>query len=303
MKNKHLRSSARGTLFMLAFMLGVSVFAQNVPEMIYYKFDVAGTTVANQASSPVGLNPATVNGLTIGGTGQFGMGLLGNGGASSTNYVNTGWNTNFGNSPWTISFYINGAANNTTLYYLWGDNTANSFRCFIGGVAGAGNVIIRGGGLPDLTVPSIASGPTVVHFVFDGTTIKGYKNGVLGPSASATAVNIVGTAPLKVGGYSTSLGMNAGCIMDEFRIYNRALSADEISQTWDQTLPLGGGTSLITVEIGTGTNTSYRVPWNHFYQYSRTKPSISKVKSIQQARFRKYIIMLLTGQLLTPIPN
>ena len=27
----------------------------------------------------------------------------------------------------------------------------------------------------------------------------------------------------------------------------------------------------VTIEIGTGTNTSYRVPWNHFYQYSRTQ--------------------------------
>ncbi len=282
MKTKHVRCLQRGTFFILALMLAASVFAQNVPELIYYKFDAAGTTVANEASSPVGLNPATVNGLTIGGTGQFGMGLLGNGGSSTTNYVNTGWNTNLGNSPWTISFYINGAANNTTLYYLWGNNTANSFRCFIGGAAGAGNAIIRGGGLPDLIIPAIAPGPTVIHFVFDGTTIKGYKNGVLGPSASATAVNIVGSAPFKVGGYSTSIGMNAGCIMDEFRIYNRALTADEISQTWDQTLPLGGGTSLITIEIGTGTNTSYRVPWNHFYQYSRTQ-TIYKQSEINTA--------------------
>lgn len=119
-----------GTLLMAMLMLSLSLWAQNVPELVYYKFDAAGTTVQNQASSPVGTNPAQVLGLTIGGTGQFGMGLQGNGGSSSSNYVNTGWATNLGTGPWTISFYINGADNSTTLYYLWGDNTASSFRCF-----------------------------------------------------------------------------------------------------------------------------------------------------------------------------
>ncbi|MEJ5304281.1 MAG: carboxypeptidase regulatory-like domain-containing protein, partial [Bacteroidales bacterium] len=281
-----------GTLLLAMLMLSLSLWSQNVPELVYYKFDAAGATVQNQASSPVGTNPAQVLGLAIGGTGQFGMGLQGNGGSSSSNYVNTGWATNLGTGPWTISFYINGADNSTTLYYLWGDNTANSFRCFTGGVAGAGNCIIRGGGLPDLIVSGIAPGPTVVHYVYDGTNLKGYKNGVEVASVAANAANINGTSPFKVGGYSTSTGMNAGSIMDEFRVYNRALSATEISQTWNQSLPLGGGgggggSQPVTIQIGTGTNTTYRVAWNHFYQYSRTQTIYQKSEINQAGQIQK----------------
>jgi len=282
-----------GTLLLAMLMLSLSLWSQNVPELVYYKFDAAGATVQNQASSPVGTNPAQVLGLAIGGTGQFGMGLQGNGGSSSSNYVNTGWATNLGTGPWTISFYINGADNSTTLYYLWGDNTANSFRCFTGGVAGAGNCIIRGGGLPDLIVSGIAPGPTVVHYVYDGINLKGYKNGVEVASVAANAANINGTSPFKVGGYSTSTGMNAGSIMDEFRVYNRALSATEISQTWNQSLPLGGGggggggSQPVTIQIGTGTNTTYRVAWNHFYQYSRTQTIYQKSEINQAGQIQK----------------
>ncbi len=271
------RFKLRGASTGLAFLLAIGVFAQNVPEMMYYKFDVAGATVQNQASAPVGTNPAQVLGLTIGGTGQFGTGLQCNGGASGTNYVNTGWNTNLGAGPWTISFYLSGADNSTTLYYFFGDNTANSFRSFTGGVAGAGNIMVRGGGLPDLIIPGVAGAPCVVHFVYNQTTIKGYKNGVEVASVPATAANIVGTAPFKVAGYSTSAGPNAGCIIDEWRMYNRAVPAAEIAQTWNQQLPIGGGggggggSTITTVQIGTGTTASYQLAWNHFYQYSRTQ--------------------------------
>jgi hypothetical protein len=43
-----------------------------------------------------------------------------------------------------------------------------------------------------------------------------------------TALNISSTANLLVGGYSASAGLPSGALLDEFRIYNRALSADEV---------------------------------------------------------------------------
>ncbi len=64
-----------GAWLIAMLMMAMNLWSQNVPELIYYKFDAAGITVQNQASSPVGTNPAQVLGLTIGGTGQFGMGL------------------------------------------------------------------------------------------------------------------------------------------------------------------------------------------------------------------------------------
>lgn len=48
-----------------------------------------------------------------------------------------------------------------------------------------------------------------------------------------TALNISSTANLLVGGYSASAGLPSGALLDEFRIYNRALSADEVAATWN----------------------------------------------------------------------
>jgi hypothetical protein len=123
-----------------------------VPELMYYNFDGTGTSVPNRASSPVGSNPATIQGsLTQGGTGQFGGGLIGSGNASSTDFLNTGWATSLSGS-WTISLYINNIPSSSTLFYFFGDVNAASFRCFTNGVAGANNLLLRGGGLTDVPV-------------------------------------------------------------------------------------------------------------------------------------------------------
>src|SRR5262249_47297917 len=44
--------------------------------------------------------------------------------------------------------------------------------------------------------------------------------------------------PFKLGGYSSSTGLASGQLFDEFRLYNRALSAEEVGATWNQSLPL-----------------------------------------------------------------
>ena len=207
---------------------------------MYYKFDVAGATVQNLASSPVGTNPAPVLGLTQGSTGQFGLALVGKSGASSTNMVNTGWATSLPNTGWTISMWLNAQPVNTSLYYLWGDPGAASFRCFIGGAAGAGNLLLRGGGLSDVVVTGAGPGPTVVHFVYTGTAIRVYKNGVFVNQVTQPTVTVSGAGPFKVGGYSTSTGMLLNSLLDEFRMYNRPLSDTEISMTWNQSLPMLG---------------------------------------------------------------
>ncbi|MBE0646326.1 MAG: carboxypeptidase regulatory-like domain-containing protein, partial [Bacteroidales bacterium] len=263
-------------LMMAIFMLaGTVAMSQAEPEFIYYKFDAAGSTVANNALTPVGTNPAPILGLTQGGTGQFGGALQGNGGSSSTNYVNTGWPVMLTNpAGFTISLWMNNMPSNTTLYYIFGDPTATSFRSFIGGVAGAGNIIIRGGGLSDLIVSGISGGPHVVHFVYNGTQILGYLDGVLNNSVADAAVNVVGTTgPFKVGGYSTSLGMPSGSQLDEFRVYNRALDATEIAATWNQQLPISGPPpppGPITITLGTSTTTQ-GYPYYTFYMDSRTQ--------------------------------
>lgn len=214
----------------------------DVPELMYYKFDnPGGSTVLNQASAPVGTNPAPVLVQTIGGTGQFGSALIGTGASSTTDFVNTGWATNLGTGSWTISLWLNNIpTSSSTLFYFFGDSTANSLRSFTNGVAGSGNLILRATTMTDVLVTGVFTGqPAVVHFVYDSTVpeIRAYLNGTLKTTVAQGAVSLNGSGPFKVGGYSSNTGLPAGGLMDEFRIYSRALSAQEVADTWNKALP------------------------------------------------------------------
>jgi hypothetical protein len=108
------------------------------------------------------------------------------------------------------------------------------------GVAGANNIMIRGGGLTDLIMGPIIPGPTVVHFVYDASanSLYGYMNGVLANTVAQGSVNITGTGTFKVNGYSSNIGLPAAGLMDEFRLYHRALNAAEVAATWNNPLPV-----------------------------------------------------------------
>jgi len=216
-----------------------------LPEVLYYLFDeTGGTQTTNYAVPGRGSAVADVlGGLTMGPTGQFDAALIGSGGSSSTDYVNTGWATDIGTSSWTIGLWLNNLVDVTNIHYLFGDNTASSFRCFYNGVAPVGGVLLRRTGMTDVPVSGVQPGPTVVHFVYDATIpdIKAYVNGVLSITVPQAAQDINGSGPFKVGGYSTSVGMEAGGLMDEFRFYDRALDAAEVAATWN--------ISIIPVEL------------------------------------------------------
>ncbi|HRN95614.1 MAG TPA: hypothetical protein PL084_12900, partial [Chitinophagales bacterium] len=235
----------------------------NAPEMMYYKFDVPGTSVANEASAPVGTNPATVTGLTIGGTGQFGTGLQGTAGPTATNNVNPGW-TGTHNGSWTISFWANMPAPSTTRYFFGNSSGNGTFRCFIGGVA---NTIRLTGGVPSATLdmPNWVPGASVITYVYDATlgTLSGYINGVFQLSVSpGNSYPLVGTN-FVVG----SQGNSIDGTMDEFRMYSRALSAAEVASVYNVTFvgcegtrvpvtatinPAASGTGLATGGTTTG---------------------------------------------------
>jgi hypothetical protein len=219
-----------------------------VPEVLYYLFDeTGGTTTQNYAVPGRGAAVANVNGgLTMGPTGQFGSALIGSGGSSSTDYVSNGWIPDLGTSDWTISLYLNNLPAGTALNYLFGGTVAVGWRCFYSGAAGEYGVLMRltGVGGSDITVPGVGPGPSVLTFVYDssGPTVYGYINGVLVVTMpQAGMLNVTGTDEFKVGGYGTSAGMPAGSFMDEFRFYDRALSAAEVAATW--------GISIVPVEL------------------------------------------------------
>ncbi len=213
-----------------------------VPDILYYKFNSGSTSTPNYAVPGQGLNPAVYLGaLTNGMTGQFDSALVGVGASSTTTYVNTGWNLNFGTSSWTISMWINNIPATGT-NYLFGTDITTSFRCFTNGGAGAGNITLRGLNatvFPNINVTGVLPGANVIHFVYDSvsTTMRVYVNGAFQSSTLMPALNLSSAVVFKVGGYGTAAGLGQGWLMDEFRVYKRALDTAEVAATWNQPLP------------------------------------------------------------------
>lgn len=215
------------------------------PELLYYKFDEIGTTVTNEATAPpVGTATATIMGsITQGSTGQCGGALIGSGNSASTDYLNTGWATSVSGS-WTISMWTQDITASTTLFYIFGDNTAGSFRCFTNGVAGANNWILRGPFTDVLVNGGATVAPHVTTFVYDQAAgfIYAYLDGNLVSTVAQTPFSLSGTGPFKVMGYSTNVGAPANGLLDEFRFYDHALTAQEVM---DMT-PFSGSTETVT---------------------------------------------------------
>ncbi len=237
MQSKFYKISVTSFLLFLGLLIHHSADAQPIPEILHYKFNETGTTVTNYASNPpTGAGTATlIGGLTQGSTGQCGGAVIGTEVPSNLDYVSSNWAPNIGNSSWTISFWTAGFGSTTHLYYVFGDVNSNGFRCFTNGVAGANNWIIRGAGITDTYINGGATNtPSVNTFVYNNVTneIKAYLNGVLVSTVAQTpgAVNITGTGPFKVLGYSSNYGAPVNGLLDEFRFYNRALTDAEVLQ-------------------------------------------------------------------------
>lgn len=184
-------------------------------------------------------NEAAIRARTSAGLATTRAGGRGSGNAASTDFVNTGWATNLSGS-WIISLWLTQPTATSTLLYFFGDSTAGNFRAFTNGLADTNTIILRGGFTDVLITDVWSAGSGVVHFVYDSAAglITGYKNGQLTTVTQSTTPTISGAEPFKVAGYSSTVGLQAGQVLDEFRMYNRALSADEITATWNRTLPL-----------------------------------------------------------------
>ena len=253
---------------LLVLICSAHVRAQ-IPERAYFKFNTeTGGQVTNE--SPVGTRVSasgTLTGLSLVSGGQFGSALGGGAGAASTGFkFHTGWSNNL-SGAWTMSMWFSGISNTLTNNYLFGD-PGNSFRAFTGSglVSNAGNLLLRGTGLTDVLVTGCfnASGsPVVIHFVYDPAlaNIKAYVNGALSLTVTQSAsMAFTGGTGFTLGGYGSNNCLPTGGKIDEFRLYNRALSATEIANTWN--VDLGGCAAPSGMAAANVTNNSASISWN-----------------------------------------
>lgn len=196
-----------------------------VPEILYYKFDGVGTTVPNLASNPppfaANANITSSN-LTQGGSGICDGTLIGSGFSGS---VSTSWQPSI-SSSWTISIK---SSNIST--------TTNN-----GAFTNFGNIRLDGNG-NDWTLRStlfadlVATGGSGMNthtntFVYDASTltIRAYVDGVLVNTVSVAAPIVINAgAIMLIGAGPNGRVLPAGGLLDEFRLYNRALSAGEVT--------------------------------------------------------------------------
>jgi Concanavalin A-like lectin/glucanases superfamily/Secretion system C-terminal sorting domain len=250
-----------------------------------------------------------MGGITQGNNGLCGGAEIGSGNSASSDYGNTGWATNLTGTSWTISFWTSNITSSSNLFYIFGDATAGSFRCFTNGVAGPNNWILRGTGITDVYVNGGATvAPHLTTYVYDMSTnnIYGYLDGILVSTVAQGTPSITGSGPFKVMGYASNVGSPAGGLLDEFRVYSRALSAAEVAalvnltsydtvsvtacdsyispsgtQTWvasgtynDTVANMAGCDSVITINLTinySSTSTINPVACDMFYSPSLTK--------------------------------
>jgi hypothetical protein len=256
------------SMCLLAGLIPIATQAQ-IPELIYFKCNTSsGTNVANeaQAGTRVSVN-GTLVGTTIGGTGQFGAAWQGNGAAASTsNSLNANWPLNL-SGPWTLSMWIGNMAATQSCYFFGGSG-GSTFRAMAGPtyVSLQGGIMVRATGMTDVHLQNVVTGtPIVVTLVYDptGPNIRTYVNGVANIVVPQTATMTLTGTNLLFGGYDANGGLPAGSLLDEIRLYNRALSATEVANTWNVDL-LGGPPCPVPTGL-TASNilsTSANVSWN-----------------------------------------
>lgn len=221
-------------------LLTICLFLKaQTPELLYYKFEGTATNIPNLATNPpAGTQIGEIAGnLTLGSnTACLGNGLVGSGSTGTSNYFNTKWNLALSGS-WTIHLKFNNYTSNvTTVYYLLGDaiTGGNSFRMFTNGAPGTGGVRLTANGMSNVDVPGVFSTTSALVdliFVYDSSlqNIKAYVNGVLKTTAAQSAPLVFNGALFKLGTYATNTGMKAGMTMDEFGLFNRAITDAEIA--------------------------------------------------------------------------
>ncbi|MBK8205645.1 MAG: putative Ig domain-containing protein [Planctomycetes bacterium] len=244
----------------VAALLFAGALSAQVPEVYYYKVNEGtGNTTANSANPGQGTaNPTFSVGPTWVAPGHLGAAHI-----TGATELPTGAGLPFtAATPFTIECWINLGAT-TALNYLFGDSGAGSFRCFAGGVAPSGGLILRGGGFTDITIPGCIDG-TFHHiaFVYDGAgTMTSYRDGTQVNQNTAQNPTTIGNGTnFTAFGYNASTGDFTGQ-RDDFRVWSTARSQAEIAANMNSELPavvsLGVSMSGPASNVGSATLTDF----------------------------------------------
>lgn len=198
----------------------------------YWKFDEAGGSWAYDFSGNGNLG-SLVNSptRTASASCKAGMCLSFNG---TSNYVNIpGIDIQFGSDDFTISAWVNPASFSAVGDILSDANGNVVFR--VGGAYGSRAILFLNGWI-NYRYSGNFSAETWTYLVYvkEGQTLHAYVNGVLADSTLGGAI------PTTVGGMGS---LNIGYLnsyfsgkIDDLRIYNRALSATEITQLYNSSV-------------------------------------------------------------------
>ena len=194
----------------------------------YWKFDEgSGTTAADSSGNG---NNGIISGSAAWVSGRYGSALNFD---SVSNYVGVNSPTNIpiDNSPYTIEAWISPISNGAKGIVGWGNygtnNQVNAIRLLGGSCSNLGfRHYWWGNDLDVCTANPIDRSWYHLVALFDGTTRKIYLNGVQIASDTPTGHNVPSAANFRIG--LTYSGEYFNGTLDEVRIYNRALSADEI---------------------------------------------------------------------------
>lgn len=208
-----------------------------VPDLLYYTFDEGpgATTTANLAVPGAGSPNAPIVGHTMNNPGLSGTGFTGTSAFSGN--INTGWVPSFGQGSWTMAFWLDVTltAAIPNFYWLFGEFSTNQLAAAVLN----NDVRLSSTVFPDVVISGGAdpNTPRGIAFVYDAGVpeIRGYLDGALVvtvPTATLT-MNGSGFNAFAIGAVQVVSTFAANAVLDEFRVYSRAVSESELLATWN----------------------------------------------------------------------
>ncbi len=148
--------------------------------------------------------------------------------------------------PWSVAAWICRKGGTTVVQYLWGMTGAPRFYAAFG-VSGINALTIGIDGTPIIFTSQTATVGVATHFAvtFDGANqLRIYKNGTLGQTITTTSGGTLPNVALSIGaqtgGNLTDQWQGA---IEDFRIFNRVLTAEECATLSASAPSAQGGTS------------------------------------------------------------